>query len=78
MAVIRSETTLCKYCFTMPNEFYVDEDLCTGCNDCVKALPQHFADTGEDTAEVTTCEGADPEKVQKSMDACPGKAIKWK
>lgn len=63
---------------TAAREFYVDEDLCTGCGDCVKALPQNFADTGEDTAEVTTCEGADPVKVEQIMKACPGKAIKWK
>ncbi|MBI4238407.1 MAG: ferredoxin [Deltaproteobacteria bacterium] len=59
-------------------EFYVDADLCTGCNDCIKALPQHFADTGEDTAEVTNCAGADTAKVETVMKACPGKAIKWK
>ena len=59
-------------------EFYVDEDLCTGCNDCIKALPQNFADTGEDTAEVTNCDGADLVKVEVVMKACPGKAIKWK
>lgn len=63
---------------TAAHEFYVDEDLCTGCGDCVKALPHHFADTGEDTAEVTTSEGADPVKVEQIMKACPGKAIKWK
>lgn len=59
-------------------EFYVDEDLCTGCNDCIKALPKHFEDTGEETAEVISCEGADPVKLEQVMKACPGKAIKWK
>lgn len=59
-------------------EFYVDEDLCTGCGDCIKAMPQHFADTGEDTAEVITCAGADSAKLDPVMKACPGKAIKWK
>lgn len=63
---------------TEVREFYVDEDLCTGCGDCVKAMPQNFADTGEDTAEVTTSAGADPAKVEHIMKACPGKAIKWK
>lgn len=62
----------------MTKEFYVDEDLCTGCSDCVKAMPQHFADTGEDTAEVTSSEDADVVKVEEVMKACPGKAIKWK
>lgn len=62
----------------MSREFYVDEDLCTGCGDCVKAMPQHFVDTGEDTAEVTTSNGADPTKIEQVMKACPGKAIKWK
>lgn len=59
-------------------EFYVDEDLCTGCGDCYVALPQFFADTGEDSAEVTGCEGAEPEQIEEVMTACPGKAIKWK
>ncbi|MBI4365874.1 MAG: ferredoxin [Deltaproteobacteria bacterium] len=59
-------------------EFYVEPDLCTGCGDCIKALPNHFVDTGEDTAEVTTCEGADAAKVEAVMKACPGKAIKWR
>ncbi|MBI4211386.1 MAG: ferredoxin [Deltaproteobacteria bacterium] len=62
----------------MSKEFFVDSDLCTGCNDCVKALPKHFVATDEDTAEVTSCDGADGAKVQQVMDACPGKAIKWK
>ncbi|OGQ05861.1 MAG: hypothetical protein A3F82_06005 [Deltaproteobacteria bacterium RIFCSPLOWO2_12_FULL_44_12] len=59
-------------------EFHVDQDLCTGCNDCIKAMPQHFADTGEDTAEVANYEGADAVKLEQVMKACPGKAIKWK
>ena len=59
-------------------EFFVDEDLCTGCNDCIKALPQNFRDTGEDTAEVFSCDGTDPSKVEAVMTACPGKAIQWK
>lgn len=59
-------------------EFYVDEDLCTGCGDCVKAMPGQFRDTGQDTAEVVTCDGAEPAKLETVMKACPGKAIKWK
>lgn len=59
-------------------EFYIDEDLCTGCGDCIKAMPGHFEDTGEDTAEVITSAGADVSKLEKTMAACPGKAIKWK
>lgn len=60
------------------NEFYVDEDLCTGCSDCITAMPEHFEDTGEETAEVITCDGADPDKLEATMQACPAKAIKWK
>ena len=59
-------------------EFFVDEELCTGCGDCIKEMPAHFADTGEDTAEVIKCEGADPAKLEKVMTGCAGKAIKWK
>ncbi|MDO8526615.1 MAG: ferredoxin [Deltaproteobacteria bacterium] len=59
-------------------EFFVDQDLCTGCGDCIKAMPEHFEDTGEDTADVTASEGADASKLEKVMKECPGKAIKWK
>lgn len=58
--------------------FYVDEDLCTGCGDCWKALPKNFADTGEDTAEVISTTITDLAKLEKSMKDCPGKAILWK
>lgn len=59
-------------------EFYVDEDLCTGCGDCIKAMPGHFRDTGQDTAEVITSVNTDSQKLEKTMTVCPGKAIKWK
>ncbi len=59
-------------------EFIVEEDLCTGCGDCIKAMPGHFADTGEDTAEVTCWKDVDVAKLELVMKACPGKAIQWK
>lgn len=59
-------------------DFYVDEELCTGCGDCIKELPDFFRDTGEETAEVVRCDGADPAKLDKVIKLCPGKAIKWR
>jgi len=62
-------------------EFYVDQDLCTECGDCMKAIPQAFRKAdGEEVAEVYNCalDEADMPKVQQIMTDCPGKAILWR
>jgi ferredoxin len=59
-------------------EFLVDQDLCTGCGDCYKALPKNFRDTGADTAEVYDVNCDDVAKLEEVMKKCPGKAILWK
>ncbi len=62
-------------------EFYVVEDDCTECGDCIKALPQAFRQVeDEEVAEVynTDIDEALEPKVQKIIDDCPGKAIKWR
>jgi len=62
-------------------EFYVDQDLCTECGDCIKAVPQAFRKVdGEEVAEVynTGLEDAFMPRVQQIMTDCPGKAILWK
>ena len=62
-------------------EFYVDQDLCTECGDCIKAVPQAFRKAdGEEVAEVynTALEESFMPRVQQIMTDCPGKAILWK
>ena len=59
-------------------EFYVDQDLCTECGDCMKAVPQAFRKVeGEEVAEVYKWDLDDSllPNVQKIMTDCPGKAI---
>lgn len=62
-------------------EFYVDQDLCTECGDCIKAVPQAFRKVeDEETAEVYhwQLEESFMPKVQQIMTDCPGKAILWR
>ena len=62
-------------------EFYVDQDLCTECGDCIKAVPQAFRKVdGEEVAEVFKhdLEESFMPRVQQIMTDCPGKAILWK
>jgi len=62
-------------------EFHVDQDLCTECGDCIKAMPQAFRKVdGEEVAEVHhwALDDALMPKVQQIMTDCPGKAILWK
>ena len=66
----------------MPNlpEFYVDEDLCTECGDCIKALPQAFRKVeDEDLAEVYgELDETQRPKLEKMMTDCLGHAILWR
>ncbi len=62
-------------------EFYVDQDLCTECGDCIKAVPQAFRKVdGEEVAEVHKFDLDESfmPRVQQIMTDCPGKAILWK
>lgn len=59
-------------------EFFVDEDLCTGCGDCWTKLPKNFKDTGDDLAEVTSTDVQDQALLEEVMENCPGGAIQWK
>lgn len=62
-------------------EFYVDPDLCTECNDCIKAMPQAFRKVeDEEVAEVynAAIDEAQRAKLDKIMADCPGHAILWK
>jgi ferredoxin len=62
-------------------EFYVEEDMCTECGDCIKALPQAFRKVeDEEVAEVynTNLDDAMLPHVEKMIQDCPGHAIKWR
>lgn len=62
-------------------EFYVDEDLCTECGDCVKAMPNAFRNVeDEQLAEVynANIEETQLPLLQKVMSECPGHAILWR
>ncbi len=62
-------------------DFFVDQDLCTECGDCIKAVPQAFRKVdGEEVAEVynSSLDDSFMPKVQQIMTDCPGKAILWK
>ncbi len=66
----------------MPNvpEFYVDQDLCTECGDCIKILPQVFRKIeDEEVAEVfAELDESQKPKLEKMMADCPGHAILWR
>ncbi|HET9950749.1 MAG TPA: ferredoxin [Candidatus Eisenbacteria bacterium] len=66
----------------MPNlpVFYVDQDLCTECGDCIKLLPQAFRKVeDEEVAEVyAELDESQKPKLDKIMTECPGHAILWK
>ena len=62
-------------------EFYVDPDLCTECNDCIKAMPQAFRKVeDEEVAEAwnTDLDDTHLPALQKIMTECPGHAILWR
>ena len=61
--------------------FYVDEDLCTECGDCIKAMPHAFRNVeDEQLAEVynVNIDDAQLPLLQKVMSECPGHAILWR
>ncbi len=66
----------------MPNvpEFFVDQDLCTECGDCIKILPQVFRKIeDEEVAEVyAELDETQKPKLEKMMADCPGHAILWR
>ena len=62
-------------------DFYVDPDLCTECNDCIKAMPGVFHKVeDEEVAEVYNADVDDARlpELQKVMTECPGHAILWR
>ena len=65
---------------TVP-EFYIDEDLCTECGDCIKAMPLAFRKVeDEEVAEVynTAVDESQKPKLDKIIAECPGHAILWR
>jgi len=56
----------------------IDEDLCTGCEECVEAVPDVF-EMDEDgelaVLKVEVIPGDQEDAVQESADDCPAEAI---
>ena len=71
----------------MSKKVTVDKDDCTSCSLCADTLPQYFRMDDDDLAE-THNDGSsindanvpenDHEKVQETIDDCPGECIHWK
>lgn len=61
-------------------EFFVDQDLCTECGDCIKVLPQSFLKVeDEEVAEAyAPLDDSQRAQLEKMMADCPGHAILWK
>lgn len=61
-------------------EFFVDQDLCTECGDCIKVLPQSFRKVeDEEVAEAyAPLDDSQRAQLEKMMADCPGHAILWK
>ena len=66
---------------------YVDQDDCTSCNLCADTLPQYFRMDDDDLAESHNAGdnvndakviAEDHDKIQESIDDCPGECIHWK
>ncbi len=61
--------------------FYVEEDLCTECGDCWKAMPMAFRKLEDEAiaeAYNTDLEDTHLPILQKVMSDCPGHAILWR
>ena len=66
---------------------YVDKDDCTSCNLCADTLPQYYRMDDDDLAEThneginvnqALAEEPDHDKIQETIDDCPGECIHWK
>lgn len=55
---------------------YVDQDLCTGCENCVDSCPGVFRLNGDGFSEVYNPNGASLDKIEEAIDECPSSAIK--
>ena len=55
----------------------IDADLCTGCEDCVNALPAIFAmnDDGIAIVKVETVPAESEEETKRVVDECQGAAM---
>lgn len=56
---------------------FVDQDVCISCSLCADTLPEVFRMNDDALAEVYDPLGADEEKIQEVMDACPVACIHW-
>ena len=61
-----------------PQDPFVDQDACTGCEACVASTPKVFRLTALGLAEVHHPRGDTAEHIQEAMDGCPASCIHWK
>jgi ferredoxin len=61
----------------MAKKPYVDQDVCISCNLCVDTVPEVFRMNEDGLAEVYDPSGADEDKIQEAIDACPVACIHW-
>ncbi|MDH5716310.1 MAG: ferredoxin [Spirochaetia bacterium] len=66
---------------------YVEKDDCTSCSLCADTLPEYFRMDEDDVAEshndteninAAVVPDDDMDKVQETIDDCPGECILWK
>ena len=66
----------------VPNlpEFFVEQEFCTQCGDCINLLPQAFRKVeDEEVAEVyAPLDESQRPELEKLMADCAGHAIQWK
>jgi ferredoxin len=55
---------------------YVDQDSCTGCENCVETCPGVFRINEEGFSEVYDPDGASADEIKEAIDGCPSGAIK--
>jgi|GEM_PF-139989 len=72
--------------FNMSKVVTVNKDDCTSCGLCTDTLPKVFRLDADDLAEShnddanvnkAVVDGADIDKVQETIDDCPGECIHW-
>lgn len=61
----------------MAKKPHVNQDECTGCENCVDLCPGVFRLNDDMVAEVHNPSGATEEEIQEAIDSCPVECISW-
>ncbi len=62
---------------TVPRIPVVDQDECTGCENCVDTAPNTFRMNDDDVSEVFDPTGDPEDTIQEAIDSCPVECITW-